>query len=264
MAAARSLSYSYPPNALSTALEPAHRSLLICERRAASDLSQARSEPGTPEPTALDSPSVLDVVQLYFDDANRNGRSSLLGHQEEVELARAVEAGRRAPAELSAEMFTSSRARSLKHFIQCGDQSRELLITAILRPVVSVATWYRNSTIPLADLIRDGNIGPVQAVDKYDWRLGTRFSTYAVWWIRQAIARFLANHSRLIRVPVHAHSRLARISRIHPQDFSHWRATQMLTQGGTPDQVQRLLNHRSTGLRSFTPRPPSSRWMKPG
>ena len=213
MAAAWSFAYSYPPSALSTALAPAQISLLICERRSAYDLSQARSEPGAPEPTVPDSLPALDVVELYFDDAIRNGRSSLLGHQEEIELAQAIEAGRRAAAELSAEKCTSSRARSLKHIIQYGDQARELLITANLRLVVSVATWYRNSTIPLADLIQDGNIGLVQAVDKYDWRRGTRFSTYAVWWIRQAIARSLANHSRLIRIPVHAHQKLAMIAR---------------------------------------------------
>lgn len=213
MISARSFSYSHPPSALSTALETAHGVLPLCERRSPYNLLQVHPEPTAPEPAATCFPSAIDVIDLYFDDAIRNSRTTLLTHQEEVELAQAIEQGKCAAAELAAERLSNGRHSALELLVQRGENAREQLIKANLRLVVTVADWYRNSPIPLADLIQEGNIGLMQAADKYDWRRGTRFSTYAVWWIRQAIARSLANDSRLIRIPVHAHQKLALIAR---------------------------------------------------
>lgn len=213
MASARSFSYSCSPNALSVALKTTRNTLLLLERSSTYDLPQAHERSDAPDRATTRFRSTLDLVELYFDDAIRTGKSSLLSHQQEIELAQAIEMGELATAELSAQKASTSRAHSLKQLIKRGNQAREQLITANLRLVVSVATRYRNSAIPFADLIQEGNIGLTQAVDKFDWRRGTRFSTYAVWWIRQSISRSLANDSRLIRIPVHAHQKLATIAR---------------------------------------------------
>jgi RNA polymerase sigma factor (sigma-70 family) len=174
---------------------------------------EAHPDSEAPDPGAENFPAAVDVVQLYFEDAIHNGNSSLLSHEQEIHLAKAIEAGHKAATRLSSRRPTNGRTQALEDEVREGQQARERLITANLRLVVSVASWYRTSSIPLADLIQEGNIGLMHAADKYDWRRGTRFSTYAVWWIRQAIARSLANDSRLIRLPVHAHQKLALIAR---------------------------------------------------
>jgi RNA polymerase sigma factor (sigma-70 family) len=153
------------------------------------------------------------VVQLYFDDAIHHGSSALLSHDQEIQLAKAIEAGQKAAARLSSRRPTNGRTDALEDEVRTGQNARERLITANLRLVVSVASWYRTSSIPLADLIQEGNIGLMHAADKYDWRRGTRFSTYAVWWIRQAILHALSQHGATFRLPQKQANVLYRIER---------------------------------------------------
>lgn len=183
--------------------------LPLCERP--SDYVLPGRDP-QPPPSDIDPLPVPDLVGLYFEDAFRRADPELLSHAEEIELSQTIEMDRLAVAELEARRHDGARSHALRQQVHRGEQATQRLITSNLRLVVTVATWYRNRALPLPDLIQEGNIGLMQAVEKYDWRRGTRFSLYAVWRIRQAITRSLANDSRLIRVPVHIHQQLARIA----------------------------------------------------
>jgi RNA polymerase primary sigma factor len=128
--------------------------------------------------------AVADPLALYLHEI---GRYRLLTRADEVQLAKRIE---------------------------CGDQqAKERLINANLRLVVSVAKRYQRQGIPLLDLIQEGTIGLIRASEKFDWRRGNKFSTYAIWWIRQAIDRAVCNHSEPIRIPVHVHERRRRLAR---------------------------------------------------
>jgi RNA polymerase sigma factor (sigma-70 family) len=137
-----------------------------------------------------------DLVRLYLTDI---GQYPLLTKDDEVRLAQTIEAGRDAEQELGAAKpkdVTPSKRRELKRKI-----------------VVSIAKKYQASGLPLLDLIQEGNLGLMHAVEKFDWRKGFKFSTYATWWIRQAITRGIANTGRTIRLPVHAGDTLARVQK---------------------------------------------------
>ena len=120
-----------------------------------------------------------DLVRLYLEDV---GRHDLLTKDDEIRLAQAIEAGVEARGEDAHRQFVNSN----------------------LRLVVSIAKKYQSSGLPLLDIVQEGNLGLIHAVDKFDWRKGFKFSTYATWWIRQAIQRGIANSARVIRLPVHA------------------------------------------------------------
>lgn len=126
-----------------------------------------------------------DPVRRYL---NEIGRIPLLTAQDEVRLAKAIERG--------------------------DEQARQQMTSANLRLVVSVAKKYTGHDVPLLDLIQEGNSGLMRAVEKFDWRRGYKFSTYATWWIRQSITRAIAEQCRTIRLPVHTHDRLAKASRV--------------------------------------------------
>ncbi len=143
-----------------------------------------------------------DLVRLYLTDIGKYG---LLTKDDEARLAQAVEAGRQARGELAgAEGISPSRQRQLRRLIRDGDQATEVFVTANLRLVVSIAKKYQAAGLPLLDLVQEGNLGLIHAVEKFDWRKGFKFSTYATWWIRQAITRGMANSGRTVRLPVHA------------------------------------------------------------
>ncbi len=150
-----------------------------------------------------------DLVRLYLTDI---GKYALLTKDAEARLAQAVEAGRQARGELAeAKGISPSRQRELRGLIRDGDQATEVFVKANLRLVVSIAKKYRAAGLPLLDLVQEGNLGLIHAVEKFDWRKGFKFSTYATWWIRQAITRGMANSGRTVRLPVHAGDLLNRV-----------------------------------------------------
>ena len=112
-----------------------------------------------------------------------------------------------------ADGITEARKRELRRLIRQGDTATETFVNANLRLVVSVAKRYQAADLPRLDLVQEGNLGLICAVEKFDWRKGFKFSTYATWWIRQAITRGIANSGRTIRLPVHAGDLLARVTK---------------------------------------------------
>jgi RNA polymerase sigma factor (sigma-70 family) len=153
-----------------------------------------------------------DLVRLYLTDI---GQFTLLTKDDEVRLAQAIEVGSAARREMEekGKEMTSARKRELKRQIRAGDEATDAFVESNLRLVVSIAKKYQASGLPLLDLIQEGNLGLMHAVEKFDWRKGFKFSTYATWWIRQAITRGIANTGRTIRLPVHAGDTLARLQK---------------------------------------------------
>jgi RNA polymerase sigma factor (sigma-70 family) len=152
-----------------------------------------------------------DLVRLYLNDV---GKRALLTREDEVRLAKRVEARQQARGELAgAEGIALLRQRELRRRIRDGDAAADTFVTANLRLVVSIAKKYRSTDLSLLDLVQEGNLGLIHAVEKFDWRRGFKFSTYATWWIRQAITRGIANGGRTIRLPVHAGDLLVRVTR---------------------------------------------------
>jgi len=148
-----------------------------------------------------ESESFSEALPLYLQEI---GRVPLLTGAAEVELAMAIEAGLAAAEQLKdGTRRSAEELERLADVIDRGNLARRRLVESNLRLVVSVARRYMNRGIPLGDLIQEGNIGLMRAVEKFDYRRGFKFSTYATWWIRQAVSRALADHSRTIRVPVH-------------------------------------------------------------
>ena len=155
----------------------------------------------TVEAAERESESFSEALPLYLQEI---GRVPLLTGAAEVELAQAIEAGNEAAALLQDGVHRSADdLERLADVIDRGNEARRRLVESNLRLVVSVARRYMNRGIALGDLIQEGNIGLMRAVEKFDYRRGFKFSTYATWWIRQAVSRALADHSRTIRVPVH-------------------------------------------------------------
>ncbi len=152
-----------------------------------------------------------DLVRLYLNDV---GKHALLSKDDEARLAQAIEAGREARGELAGgEEITPARRRQLRRLIRHGDEATEAFVKANLRLVVSIAKRYQSADVPLLDLVQEGNLGLMHAVEKFDWRKGFKFSTYATWWIRQSITRGIANTGRTVRLPVHAGDLLNRVTR---------------------------------------------------
>jgi RNA polymerase primary sigma factor len=152
-----------------------------------------------------------DAVQHYLQEI---GRVSLLTAREEVELAESIERGDMAQERLDApEQLSPQLRRSLERDVQGGDDARRHLIQANLRLVVSIAKKYVGRGLSLLDLIQEGNIGLMRAVEKFDHRKGNRFSTYATWWIRQAVTRSIAEQGRTIRLPVHMSESVSQVKR---------------------------------------------------
>jgi RNA polymerase primary sigma factor len=191
--------------------------------------------------TAID---VDDAISLYLREI---GRIPLLTAEQEVSLAKRMEAGKNAkrrlsrPAKLSAE-----ERRELGDLVRDGQAAQEHLIKANSRLVVSVAKKYVGRGVPFLDLIQEGNIGLIRAVKKFDYRRGFKFSTYATWWIRQAVTRAIADQGRTIRVPVHMYeqiNRLARVTRQLVQEFGRDPTTEEIAEelGVSPKKVERTI-----------------------
>src|SRR4051812_10434563 len=153
----------------------------------------------------------LDSVQAYL---NEMGRVPLLTAAEEIELAEQIERGEAAKRRLATnEAQTSQLHAELRADIACGEAARDHLTQANLRLVVSIAKKYVGHGLSLMDLIQEGNLGLMRAVGKFDPARGNRFSTYATWWIRQAVTRALAEQSRTIRLPVHMSDSVGQLKR---------------------------------------------------
>lgn len=155
-----------------------------------------------------------DTIGLYLKEV---GRVPLLTAEEEVELAQRIEQGRLAREELAKGNVSPRRRRELQLLIEDGWAAREHLITANSRLVISVAKKYMGRGVPFLDLIQEGNIGLIRAAKKFDYRRGHKFSTYATWWIRQAVTRAIADQGRTIRVPVHMGDQINRLLRVQHQ-----------------------------------------------
>ena len=172
-----------------------------------------------------------DLVRLYLTDI---GQYTLLTKDDEVELAQKIEAGVAAREELgTAKSLRPARRVELRRVSQEGEQAERQFVQSNLRLVVSIAKKYQASGLPLLDLVQEGNLGLMHAVEKFDWRKGFKFSTYATWWIRQAITRGIANTGRTIRLPVHAGDTLTRLQKARA------RARPEVRQAGHPQRTGR-------------------------
>ncbi len=140
-----------------------------------------------------------EAIRQYLDGI---GTFELLNAEDEVRLAKAIEDGRKAGFALENERDPAQR-RKLRVLVRVGEEARQTFIRANLRLVVSIAKRYGHAKLPFLDLVQEGNLGLIRAVEKFEYRKGFKFSTYATWWIRQAITRAIADKSRTIRVPVH-------------------------------------------------------------
>ncbi|MCK7676699.1 sigma-70 family RNA polymerase sigma factor [Corynebacterium meridianum] len=159
-----------------------------------------------------DNPSA-DLVRVYL---NGIGKTALLTAEDEVHLAQTIEIGLYADHLLADPdtKLTRAKKRDLKVLSKQGKQARSHLLEANLRLVVSLAKRYTGRGMPLLDLIQEGNLGLIRAMEKFDYTKGFKFSTYATWWIRQAITRGMADQSRTIRLPVHLVEQVNKLSRI--------------------------------------------------
>lgn len=140
-----------------------------------------------------------EAIRQYLDGI---GTYDLLTAEDEVRLAKAIENGNKAAVALENEKNQAKR-RELRKLVRAGEEARQTFIRANLRLVVSIAKRYGHARLPFLDLVQEGNLGLIRAVEKFEYRKGFKFSTYATWWIRQAITRAIADKSRTIRVPVH-------------------------------------------------------------
>jgi RNA polymerase primary sigma factor len=153
--------------------------------------------------------AVADAIGLYLESVAEH---DLLTAEDEVRLARAIERGRLAEEELAgAGNIGAERRIELVRYVRQADNAKQQFIRSNLRLVISIAKRYTGRGLDLLDLIQEGNLGLIRAVEKFDWRKGFKFSTYATWWIRQAITRAIADKSRTVRIPVHLHDTLAAV-----------------------------------------------------
>ncbi len=172
---------------------------------------------------------VDDTIGLYLKEI---GKVALLTADEEVSLAKRMESGKKAQNKLNTGRYTNEENRwDLEGKVYDGIAAREHLIRANSRLVISVAKKYIGRGVPFLDLIQEGNIGLIRASNKFDYKRGHKFSTYATWWIRQAVTRAIADQSRTIRVPVHMGDQINKMLRISHQ------LTQRLGRSPTPEEL---------------------------
>lgn len=175
----------------------------------------ARANPETDRKTDLNQQvEIAEPITLYLQEISE---VPLLSAEEEVALAMRMEAGKQACEELKRSKSDSDRKAELLDTMQDGEDARTHLTAANSRLVVSIAKKYVGHGVVLSDLIQEGNLGLMRAVEKFDYKRGYKFSTYATWWIRQAITRAIADQGRTIRVPVHMHDQIRRAARMKQQ-----------------------------------------------
>ena len=156
-----------------------------------------------------------DLLGLYLDEA---GSFPLLTKADEMRLGQIIQEGQAAQATLARdEKLTAKMRRDLRKQVAAAEKATTQFINANLRLVVSVARKYQWSGLPLGDLIQEGNLGLIHAVEKFDWRKGFKFSTYATWWIRQSIGRAVENTAHTVRVPAHVGDEIRRARRLQAE-----------------------------------------------
>ncbi len=179
------------------------------------DLDDIEGEDNEPDKTAKDIDRAIqvdDTIGIYLKEI---GKVSLLDAEEEVSLAKRMEKAKRAQRRLGRGTYNSDeKRRELEYLVEDGARAREHLIRANSRLVISVAKKYIGRGVPFLDLIQEGNIGLIRAANKFDYKRGHKFSTYATWWIRQAVTRSIADQSRTIRVPVHMGDQISKMLRM--------------------------------------------------
>ena len=201
--------------------------------------TRTEAEPDGQSPSA-------DLVRVYL---NGIGKTALLNAEDEVELSKRIEAGLYAKHLLETKKRLGPvKKADLKVIVQEGEAARAHLLEANLRLVVSLAKRYTGRGMPLLDLIQEGNLGLIRAMEKFDYAKGFKFSTYATWWIRQAITRGMADQSRTIRLPVHLVeqvNKLARIKReLHQQLGREATLEELAEESGIPaHKIEELLDH---------------------
>ncbi|WP_078326660.1 sigma-70 family RNA polymerase sigma factor [Mycobacteroides salmoniphilum] len=211
-------------------------------------MANATTRPArTIESEDLDAQSpAADLVRVYL---NGIGKTALLTAEDEVELAKRIEAGLYAQHLLDTKKrLGEARKKDLSVIVREGSAARSHLLEANLRLVVSLAKRYTGRGMPLLDLIQEGNLGLIRAMEKFDYAKGFKFSTYATWWIRQAITRGMADQSRTIRLPVHLVeqvNKLARIKRELHQRLGREASDEELSEeSGIPvEKIGDLLDH---------------------
>ncbi len=186
-----------------------------------------------------------DLVRVYL---NGIGKTALLTAEQEVDLAKRIEAGLYANFKLNNDKVPAKLAKDLGRLVRDGETARQHLLVANLRLVVSLAKRYSGRGMPLLDLIQEGNLGLIRAVEKFDYTKGFKFSTYATWWIRQAISRGMADQGRTIRLPVHLVeqvNKLARLKReLHQQLGRDATFAELAEESGIPEEkIADLLDH---------------------
>lgn len=190
---------------------------------------------GNPKRRVIAAGATADPVKDYLKQI---GRVNLLNAEQEVDLSERIEAGLYAQHLLDTESdkMDFKRRRELKWAANDGKRAKDHLLEANLRLVVSLAKRYTGRGMLFLDLIQEGNLGLIRAVEKFDWKKGFKFSTYATWWIRQAITRAMADQARTIRVPVHMVEIINKLSRVQRQML------QDLGREPTPDELARELD----------------------
>ncbi|OQY46079.1 MAG: RNA polymerase sigma factor RpoD [Anaerolineaceae bacterium 4572_78] len=170
------------------------------------DLAKDDEEPIITEKDVAD-----DLISVYLDEISH---VSLLSRERELALAQKMEKGHVAAKKLARGVRSPTKAEQHRKLVRIGELARSELIESNYRLVVSITKKYISQGVSFMDLIQEGNIGLIKAVDKFDYHRGYKFSTYATWWIRQAVTRAIADQARTIRVPVHMYERINKISRV--------------------------------------------------
>jgi RNA polymerase primary sigma factor len=207
-------------------------------------VESAPSEPDEPDLDA-DEPGVsADPVRNYL---NEIGRTALLDAAQEVELSKRIEAGVYAEHKLAGKLPARER-RELEAIAADGALAKAHMLEANLRLVVSVAKRYSNRGMSFLDVVQEGNLGLIRAVEKFDYTKGYKFSTYAMWWIRQAITRALADQARTIRLPVHVVEQLNKLGRLqrdmHQRFGREPTPEELATElDRTPEQIEEMLRN---------------------
>ncbi len=182
-----------------------------------------------------------DPVRMYLQEI---GQVPLLSAEQEVTLAKQMESGDNARTQLDRHEYTTSRERiMLEMQVERGGDARQHLIQANLRLVVSIAKKYTSYGLTMMDLVQEGNIGLMRAVEKFDYTKGHKFSTYATWWIRQAITRAIADQSRTIRLPVHMGEAISQVKRT-----SH-KLQQAMQREPTPEEIADAMGMNASKVR---------------